>query len=100
MFICTFYHTPVAFCDRGMFFLYYEGGVADATPPFFVRESQERRFRTSGSFGFGIFLFSFWAKFWEKVGYGIFPKKNMNDCVFLNRLRKKKSWAEESENTG
>ena len=35
MFICTFYHTPVAFCDRGIVFLYYEGGVADATPPFF-----------------------------------------------------------------
>lgn len=34
MFICTFYHTPVAFCDRGIVFLYYEGGVADATPPF------------------------------------------------------------------
>ena len=33
MFICTFYHTPVAFCDRGIVFLYYEGGVADATPP-------------------------------------------------------------------
>ena len=34
MFICTFYHTPVAICDRGIVFLYYEGGVADATPPF------------------------------------------------------------------
>lgn len=28
MFICTFYHTPVAFCDRGIVFLYYEGTVA------------------------------------------------------------------------
>ena len=47
MFICTFYHTPVAFCDRGIVFLYYEGGVADATPPqivdkdlIFLKENQ------------------------------------------------------------
>lgn len=50
MFICTFYHTPVAFCDRGIVFYITKGVSLMRHPLFFFR-------KISGLHGFALHFF-------------------------------------------
>ena len=56
MFICTFYHTPVAFCDRGIVFYITKGVSLMRHPLSFISDYYTLLLFGRGSVGRGSFF--------------------------------------------